>query len=89
MKRLEDNGYNLVLLKIKIDVACLAGTQFSDMNATDSMHHHGPSLEDLKRIDLSATKQAFVSRDSGIFKQHQAEVMVKTFVPTEYIIGYD
>ena len=89
MKRLEDNGYNLVLLKIKIDVACLAGTQFSDMNATDSMHHHGPSLEDLKRIDLSATKQTFVSRDSGIFKQHQAEVMVKTFVPTEYIIGYD
>lgn len=82
---LEQRGYDMVLLKVKIDVACLEGTLFSDMNATDSNHHHGGTLEDLQRINIPATQQNFVSRESDIFKQHQAEVMVKTFIPLEYI----
>lgn len=82
---LEQKGYNMVLLRVKIDVACLEGTLFSDINATDNNHHHGGTLEDLKRINIAATQQNYVSRDSEIFKQHQAEVMVKTFIPLEYI----
>ncbi|MDE7025666.1 MAG: DUF4433 domain-containing protein, partial [Paramuribaculum sp.] len=35
MWRLKQNGYDLVLLKIKIDAALLRDTLYSDMNATD------------------------------------------------------
>ena len=82
---LEQKGYNMVLLRIKIDVACLEGTLFSDINATDNNHRHGGTLDDLKRINIPATLENYVSRTSPIFKQHQAEVMVKTFIPLEYI----
>ena len=87
--RLKQNGYNLVLLKIKIDVAWLRDTLFSDMNATDNMHCHGPNLSDLQRINIDATKSTFVSNGHPYFKPHQAEVMVKTCVPLEYIINID
>lgn len=84
--RLEEEGADIVLLRVKIDVAGLEGTLFSDINATDNSHHHGGSLEDLKRIDIPATQENYVSRESPIFKKHQAEVLVKTFIPLEYII---
>ncbi|MDR1527274.1 MAG: DarT ssDNA thymidine ADP-ribosyltransferase family protein [Dysgonamonadaceae bacterium] len=83
--RLECDGRNIVLLRINIDVAYFEQTQFSDMNATDSLHSHGTTLNDLKRVNFQATKQHYVSRDSSIFKQHQAEVLVKTWIPIEYI----
>lgn len=83
--RLKQEGYNLVLLKINVRVAWLQDTLFSDMNATDSAHHHGGTIEDLKLVDLKATKEHFVSQDSPSFKKHQAEVLVKTFIPLEYI----
>ncbi len=79
-------GGDTVLLRIKVDVAGLEGTLFSDINATDSAHHHGGTLNDLQKVNLAATQQTYVSADSEIFKQHQAEVMVKTFIPLEYIV---
>lgn len=82
-------GYDTVLLRVKIDVVGLEGTLFSDINATDNNHHHGGTIDDLKRINLRATQEECVGRDSEIFKQHQAEVMVKTFIPLEYIIMPD
>lgn len=87
--RLQQDGYNLVLLRIKIDVALLEDTQFSDINAADNAHHHGKTMEDLRRVDLSATQQHYVSSSSPIFKKHQAEVLVKTFIPLEYIENID
>lgn len=87
--RLQTRGNKLVLLKIKIDVACFRDTQFSDINAADSSHIHGPKLEHLKMINISATKRNYVSKTDPDFKPHQAEVMVKTFVPMEYIINID
>ena len=89
--RLKTEGANLVLLKIKIDVAMLRETLFSDINATDKngctifMH----ACKDLKKVDLNATKQTFVSKDSPIFKSHQAEILVKTHIPLEYITNLD
>lgn len=82
---LEQKGYNMVLLRVKIDVACLEGTLFSDINATDNNHRHGGTLDDLKRVNIPATQENYVSKTSPIFKQHQAEVMVKTFIPLENI----
>lgn len=87
--RLKCSGYNLVLLIIKIDVAWAKDTLFSNMNATDYNHVHGGTFEDLKKVDISATKQKYVSRDSAIFKLHQAEVLVKTAIPVDYIVNID
>lgn len=89
MWRLKQIGYDLVLLKIKVDAAVLRDTLFSDMNATDNQHSHGGSLQDLKKIRFSAAKRRYVRKDDSDFKYHQAEVMVKTFLPAEYIVNLD
>lgn len=87
--RLKQNGSNLVLLKVKIDVAWFKGTMFSDINAADSRHSHGGDLEDLQKVDFRATQKTYVRKDDEDFKPHQAEVMVKTFIPLDYIINID
>lgn len=87
--RLQQEGYDLVLLKVKIDAAWINNTIFSDINAADKMHHHGGTLEDLKKVDFNSTKLHYVRKDSPFFKSHQAEVLVRTFLPLEYIINID
>ena len=54
-------------------------------NAAANNNRHGKTLEDLQRVNISATQRHFVSRDEDIFHEHQAECMVKTFIPIEYI----
>lgn len=83
--RLRQSGARLVLLKIRIDVAGFRETKFSDINATDAGHHHGGEYEDLRRVDIRATQLSYVSKTDPEFKPHQAECMVKTFLPIEYI----
>ena len=83
--RLQQSGARLVLLKIRIDVAGFRETKFSDINATDGGHQHGGELEDLRRVDIRATQLSFVSKTDPEFKPHQAECMIKTFLPIEYI----
>lgn len=83
--RLQQSGARLVLLKIRIDVAGFRDTKFSDINATDAGHHHGGEYDDLRRVDIGATQLSYVSKTDPEFKPHQAECMVKTFLPIEYI----
>jgi len=83
--RLSQSGYNLVLLEVSIEVAFFENTRFADINATDNGHHQGALVEDLKRIKFSATKRNYLSRNDPDFKFHQAEVMIKTWIPIEYI----
>lgn len=83
--RLKQQGADLVLLKINIEVAGFLDTRFSDINATDSHVQHGSSLEDLQRVNLYAVTQKFVKKGDEIFSEHQAECMVKTFIPIEFI----
>ena len=87
--RLRMAGEKIVLLMIDIRAAAFAGTQYSDMNAADSRHHHGPSILDLERVDFTAVKRTYVSSSDPDFKTHQAEVMVKTYIPSEYILNLD
>lgn len=86
---LKISGAEVVVLQIIADVALLKDTMFSDINATDSRHHHGGTLADLNRVDFEAVKKHYVSRTSPYFKTHQAEVMVKTCVPARYIVNLD
>lgn len=85
----QQNGIDLVLLKIDTEVATWKGTLFSDINATDNDHHHGDALSDLRMVDFHAVKRNFVRRDDEDFKPHQAEIMVKTFIPIQYIKNID
>lgn len=87
--RRQQEGATLAILKISTEVAIFRDTLFSNINATDSLHTHGPALEDLKRVDMAAVKQRFVPKDSPFFKMHQAEILVKTFIPLEYILNID
>lgn len=81
----QKEGADLVLLRIKVGVAAFQDTLFSDMNAADSNEIHGGDLAALKRVDIKATQRNYVSRNDPDFRAHQAECMVKTFVPIEYI----
>lgn len=87
--RLQQSGARLVLLKIKIDVAAFKDTQFSNMNAAANAVQHGSTFEDLERVNIYAVKQTFVKKTDDIFHEHQAECMVKTFIPIEYITNID
>lgn len=87
--RKQQEGADLVLLVIDVEVATFLETLFSDMNATDVRHNHGDNLEALKRVDIDATKQSYVRNTSPSFKPHQAECMIKTFIPIKYIKNID
>ena len=78
-------GANIVVLKISLDVATFRYTMFSDMNATDSLHSQGGDLAALQKIRFAATQREYVRHDDADFKYLQAEVMVKTFIPLQYI----
>lgn len=85
--RLKQSGSNIKILKIKVDVALLKNVQFSDMNAADNRHTHGKTLRHLQMVDFDATKMHYLRSDDPNFKPHQAEVMVKTFIPLKYIVN--
>ena len=89
MYRLGVDGYDLVLLKIDIQVAAFEGTRFSTINATDNGQENGPTLQDLRKVNIGATQRHYISHGDTDFKPHQAEVLVKTFVPSRYILNLD
>lgn len=85
--RHKQDGADLVLLKISTDVAFQQDTLFSDINATATGHSVGGSLDDLNKINFDAVKKHFVSRNDPDFSAHQAECLVKTFIPLKYILN--
>lgn len=88
--RKHKEGSSLVLLFIDIEVASFKDTLFTDRNAASSSFACGGNLEDLEKVNIYATQRNFVGRDEGeIFFQHQAECMIKTFIPIKYITNID
>ena len=88
--RKHKEGASLVLLHIDIDVACFKDTLFTDRNAASSSFSCGGEFEDLMKVNIPATQRNYVSRSEGeIFYQHQAECMIKTFIPLKYITNID
>lgn len=79
----------LVLLKIKPDVACFETTLFCNMNAVDTLSKTGPGIDYLKCVNIPATKRKYVNGNDDLFKYKQAEVLCKKFVPIEYIMNLD
>lgn len=88
--RKHNEGSKLVLLYIDIEVATFEETRFTDRNAASSSFACGPNFEDLQKVNVDAVKSNYVSRAAGeVFFQHQAECMVKTFIPIKYITNID
>ncbi|MBO7478252.1 MAG: DUF4433 domain-containing protein [Salinivirgaceae bacterium] len=83
------DGVQLILLQIDTEVATWRDTLFSDINATDNDHQCGGTLADLQKVNFEAVKKHFVSRGDADFKPHQAEILVKTFIPVNYIKNID
>lgn len=88
--RKHKEGASLVLLYIDLEVAAFKDTQFTDRNAASNSFACGVNYNDLTKVNISATQRNYVSRDEGeIFYQHQAECMIKTFIPLKYITNID
>ncbi|MDE6721184.1 MAG: DUF4433 domain-containing protein [Bacteroidaceae bacterium] len=84
--RKHKEGSSLVLLYIDIDVATFEDTLFTDRNAASNSFACGGDLDALRKVDIQATRRNYVSRNEGeIFSLHQAECMIKTFIPLRYI----
>lgn len=88
--RKHKEGSTLVLLYVDIDVAAFKDTLFTDRNAASGSFARGGDMEALQKVNIPATQRNYVSRDEGeIFSQHQAECMIKTFLPIKYITNID
>ena len=81
------NEKDMVILYIHPIVCLFKNTLFTNMNATDKNHSIGGSFEDLKNINLWATGMTYVKSGSLFFKAKQAEVLVKGFVPSQFIVN--
>lgn len=82
-------GEDMVVLKISTQVALLDDTKFSNMNAVDSKCQCEQGLKGLKLVNFDATKEKYLTNDDPLFKFKQAEILVKTHVPLEYILNID
>lgn len=73
------------LLKVSIDVCYFENTRFSDMNAADRRHKDGDSVDFLNSLRFDLFHKRYFDLIPIEKKQHQAEVLVKTWIPAEYI----
>ena len=80
---------DLVLLKISTDVALFESTEFSDIEATQDGMEHGPTLADLKKVNIELTKQDFCPPDDPNYWAFQAEILVKGKIPLNCILNID
>lgn len=77
---------NPVILEIDSEIIFWADTKYADSNATRNDAHVGRSLEDFKQIHFKSVKVRkhfdLPDEEQPFF---QAEVLVKNFIPLEYI----
>ena len=77
-----------IILEIDPKIATFETTMFSDMNATKNGHKRGGDLSDFTNIHFETVKQKnqFNLGENEI-PYFQAEIMVKTFIPIQYILN--
>jgi hypothetical protein len=80
---------DLVLLRISAEVAELEDTLFTNMEATQEDHKHGPTFEDLQKVDIKATQKNHCDIGDPDYWQYQSEVMIKGMIPIKYILNID
>jgi hypothetical protein len=78
---------DVVLLKISTDVALFENTEFSNMEATQDGMEHGPTLNDLKKVNIELTQQDYCSPNDPNYWAYQAEILVKGKIPINCILN--
>ena len=77
---------NPVILKIDPKVIWMEGTKYADRNATKNGAQVGGELSDFERIHFNAVKaNKHFDLDEDEQPFFQAEILVKNFIPLEYI----
>lgn len=77
---------NPVLLEISLDVCYLRSTKFANMNATKTGHIQGENLEALQAIHFDTITEAnYFNLDDFEKPYFQAEILIKTYIPINYI----
>ena len=83
------NEKDIVILFIHPIVCLLPDSLFCNMNATDKNHKIGSTYKDLVNINLWTTKKGYLESGTSLFKEKQAEVLVKSHIPLNYIVNID
>lgn len=73
------------LLEVSIEVCYFENTKFSDMNAADRRHTNDDSADFLQSLRFDLFQQNYFNLSPTEKKMHQAEVLVKTWIPIEHI----
>lgn len=89
IRKRQEAGADLVLLKVKLDVAWRYDTLFSDRDAASKYHHHGSTIEDLKMVRMDSVRKSNLEEWDPDYEYNQAEVMVKSIIPLEFIENID
>ena len=77
---------NPVILEIDPEVICWKESRYANMNATRSGAHKGGTLNDFKQIHFQSVKvRTHFDLPEEEQPYFQAEVLVKNFIPLEYI----
>lgn len=77
---------NPVILEINPEVVYWDGTLYADRNATKNGANVGGTVDDLNRIHFQSVKaQKHFDLDEDEQQFYQAEVLVKNFIPLQYI----
>lgn len=77
---------NPVILEIDPEVACWEGTLYADRNATKTGANVGGTIDDFRRIHFQSVKaRKHFDLDESEQPFFQAEVLVKGFIPLQYI----
>lgn len=89
MYKAKDDGRikNPIILEIDLKVCYFLNTKYANMNATKTGHNCGDSLNDLKAVkfDIVKLRNHFDIINIEDRKYFQAEVLVKTWIPIEFI----
>lgn len=82
----DERNLNPIVLEVGIEPCFWAETKFSDMNAAKTGHKSGKELIDLNRVHFHTVKQQnHFGLDEAERPYYQAEVLVKTWIPIEFI----
>ena len=87
IKERQAEGAELILLKIDPEVALFDDTLYTDIEATQPNLKCGGEFDDLKRVNIQATKKPFAKPEDNDYWQRQAEVLIKGFIPLKYILN--
>lgn len=85
--RKRQEGADIILLKISLDVAEFESTLFTDANATSNDFCKGADVSAIRKVNFKATREKFMRREDPDFGHKQAEILVKTYLPAKYILN--